>query len=322
MNALKLTTLTVLVLGVAASAVLADPLPGQKPKFSQVPMIATPIEGQVYYGHDELSTAWWHMDGGTADPLYQGVFMADDFADRVDGPVVHVTWWGSYLNQIADQPVNQFLICFETDMPANDPAGQHPFSYPDQQIINQVVTRGPLAPGSGTFTERLIAGSNPAEPVYMYNAELACPFPQLADEVFWIKIVALVDVPAGAQEMTEWGWHNRDYTVKNDLASGNVLPGEQPVGTLPDGTAIYHFQDDAVTGQVDNIAILEYPCQVHVDQDPDLFQETYYQFPDDGPDMIGDYSKDLAFELFTPEPATLALVGLGLAGLAARRQRG
>src|SRR3954447_17716558 len=102
-----------------ATAAQADPLPlRDKLKFDQEPMINTAITGQIYFGHDELSTAYGV--GNTANPpvSYQGRFMADDFADNFSTPVVHVIWWGSYIDDnnaaIPPQPhVKKFLIAFE-----------------------------------------------------------------------------------------------------------------------------------------------------------------------------------------------------------------
>ena len=104
---------------------MADPLPGRDVlKFSQQPMDGTPIFDpngtvQFYWGHDELSTAYSEFTPNGPSP-YRGQFMADDFADKFKSPVVHVKWWGSYLNQLTAQlPVDKFLISFESDIPAN-----------------------------------------------------------------------------------------------------------------------------------------------------------------------------------------------------------
>ena len=46
--------------------------------------------------------------------------MADDFADKFTTPVVHITWWGSYINDLVPSPqphVQKFLIAWETDVP-------------------------------------------------------------------------------------------------------------------------------------------------------------------------------------------------------------
>ena len=89
------------------------------------------------------------------------------------------------------------------------------------------------------------------ENLYEYNAELTCPFDQEPNTVYWLKIVALDDTD-GATPPIRWGWHNRDYTVMNPLASVQpaVIPGEKQVGELPDDQPIWHFQDDAVSGAI------------------------------------------------------------------------
>jgi hypothetical protein len=233
---------TVLTLALVAMSLLivstsvADPLDGRDIlKFSQKPMDGTKIitpngTTQLYWGHDELSTAYSATTAAGHTP-YLGTFMADDFADKLNSPVVHVKWWGSYLNnfQTANIPVNKFLISFESDAPVTD---TNPFSHPDQPLLNQIVRRGPLAPGSGTFTETPISLGGPPlnEALYEYNAELHLDkaFFEKADTINWLKIVALVDLPAGVpvpppdQPPTfapRWGWHNRDYTIKDTLAS-------------------------------------------------------------------------------------------------------
>src|SRR4051812_10181369 len=92
-----LASLTLITAVIGAASVHADPLPlRDKVKFNQQPMNQTPIQGALYWGHDELSTAYAPI--GPAPNLYRGQFMADDFADTLNTPVVHVKFWGSYLN--------------------------------------------------------------------------------------------------------------------------------------------------------------------------------------------------------------------------------
>ncbi|HEX5444328.1 MAG TPA: PEP-CTERM sorting domain-containing protein [Pirellulales bacterium] len=319
MKTLHITTvIAALVLFAAAcDRVFADPLSGETLKFQQLPLnkgLAPSVGGQQYPGHDEWSTAY----ASPAPNLgtYQGDFMADDFADNFSTPVVHVRWWGSYDQNQSFQGVQKFLIAFESDLP-NDPL-LNGASRPDQPLLTQVVTSGPLSPGSGTFTESLINGNVP-EHLYQYNAELALPFNELADTVYWLKIVALVD-PA-TEGAIKWGWHDRDWGIKDTLASPNVTPGET-AGTLidPNGVPqpVWHFQDDAVSGQV--IVTDNGVSPPNIVQQSGYRPENYISIPGavpiDGPPGIENFSKDLAFELFTrvPEPSTVALASIGAVG--------
>jgi hypothetical protein len=322
-----------------ATQAQADPITGRDLlKFEQKPMVNTALGGAIYFGHDELSTAYGV--GNTANPPlnYQGRFMADDFADKLTSPVVHVTWWGSYINDnIAAVPqphVQKFLIAFETDIPAQ-PGG---FSRPGSVITYDVVTLGPLAPSSGTFTETLVRPGDPVlgEALYKYNAELNLghEFFQQKDTVYWLKIVALVDVPQPLvvpvpPGTTQWGWHNRDYTLQNLTASTNVTTA--PFGEFIDGTIagqnIYHFQDDSVQGDIrftpgapvpnDIIQLSPLPQNY-------VFVNSAGLGPIDGPQGIEQHSKDLAFALYTtvPEPTScLLLVGGSLALVVNRSRR-
>jgi len=351
MNASK-RNLTCLLAAMAISALLAatamaDPLPGRdRLKFSQQPMDQTQILGQVYFGHDELSTAYAPILPAPSAPLYRGRFMADDFADTLTTPVVHVKWWGSYMNNTeVFGPINKFLIAFESDVPNPNPLG---FSYPDPAgpIHSQIVTltANPLTTQSGLFTEKKISFGGPPlmEDLYEYNAELAIPFPQQANTVHWLKIVALVDhaptiQPGPGAPLPQWGWHNRDYTQQNPslYVAGPPLvsPGENQQGNAAFGP-IWHFQDDAVSGDV-NVNTFIDPNGVQqiqsVVQFLPTFQPENYIDNLDGPGNnlipgfqgISQFSKDLAFELYTqiPEPASLALMAAGFAGAVACQRR-
>jgi PEP-CTERM motif len=319
----------------------ADPLPGQILKFDQEPMIATPVAGHIYFGHDELSTAYGVGNAASPPVNYRGTFMADDFADKFTTPVVHLTWWGSYIDNSntanpPQPPVQKFLIAFESDVAAGAPGNTLPYSHPGSVIQYEVVTPGTLSPG--TFTETLERGADPviSEKLYRYNAQLQVPFAQAPDTVYWLKIAALVDVPQPVlvpvqPGTTQWGWHNRDYTINDPQASVAplVAPGEFIDGLVPGtNTPIWHFQDDAVTGILDftpnppigspNIN------QFNMTPANYVFVNSVGTGPIDGPAGIELHSKDLAFRLYTtnvPEPASCMLMAIGLVGVFATRRR-
>ena len=172
-------------------------------------------------------------------------------------------------------------------------------------------------------------------PIYEYNAELNLgkEFHQSPNTVYWLTIAALVDTtsasPASDPNVIRWGWHNRDYTIQDSLASvpAAVAPGEYVDGILgrPINTTIWHFQDDAVTGSLGvHLGMLGAgPLKPDVQQTN--FVRERYQSLVDGPFNIGQFSKDLAFELYTvPEPTSVALLLFGTVGLLAiaRRPRG
>jgi hypothetical protein len=318
-----------------AAASQADPLTGEVPKFDQRPMVNTAIAGQIYFGHDEFSTAYGVGTAASPPLNYQGRFMADDFADKFNTPVVHLSWWGSYLNDTATAPqahVQKFLVAFESDIPSG-PAG---FSQPGQVLDYDIVTLGALAPGSGTFTESQVRAPDPVlgEALYKYNAELHLghEFQEKADTVYWLKITALVDVPQPLPSpippgVTQWGWHNRDYTVLDPLASTApaVVPGEHLDGTIINQN-IYHFQDDAVQGDLRFTPGAPAPndiIQLGMTPANYLFVNSAGVGPIDGPPGIEQHSKDLAFTLYTrvPEPASCLLMTIGLAAIGTLRRR-
>ncbi len=320
-------TAIAVVTSILATQSQADPLPGRDLlKFDQQPMINTPIlntTGQVgfYQGHDEISTVYGPGANPT-QPIYQGSFMADDFSDTISKPVVHVTWWGSYHGAASapQPPVQQFLIAFDSDNAATP--GQ--FSYPKAPIQYEIVNSGALAPASGTFTETQVGGPDlNGDLIYKYNAELANPFPEQANQVYWLKIAAVVNVPAGTPVppppgITQWGWHNRDYTINDPLAAP-VSPGEVNEGTA--ANPIWHFQDDAVQGRLTYDPTPGTTINQQIIQTNPLPQ--LYQDFADGPQGIGNHSKDLAFQLYTtqvPEPAACMLMAIGLGVVATRRR--
>jgi hypothetical protein len=316
-----------------------DPLSGQVMKFDQEPMIQTAVGGAIFFGHDELSTAYGVGNAAMPPLNYDGRFMADDFSDNFNDPVVHLTWWGSYLNDnipgVPPQPhVQKFLVAFESDVPANTANGTP--SHPGQVLQYDVVTAGALAPGSGTFTETPERGPDPVlgEALYKYNAELHLghEFNEQAGKVYWLKIAALVDVPQPLPQpvppgVTQWGWHNRDYTIQDSLASAVPSPGEYIEGNVA-GQNVYHFQDDAVQGDLrftpsappgqDVIQLNMLPTNY-------LFVNSAGAGPIDGPVGIDVLSKDLAFRLYTtptvPEPTAGLLTAIGLVGVFATRRR-
>jgi len=243
--------------------------------------------------------------------------MADDFSDTANTAVYHIRWWGSYDQNQAFNGVQKFLIAFESDVPFDPTINA---SRPGQILQSEIVTPGSLTPGSGTFTETLING-NVNEHLYQYNAELKVPFPEQANQVYWLKIVALVD-PA-TDGAIKWGWHDRDWSLQNTLASPIPNPGESVIGTVVDSTGqpqnVWHFQDDAVSGRINMTPVV--PGGYSIQQAG--YQPQNYLFipgavPIDGPFGIQNFSKDLAFELYTrvPEPSTYALAGMGAVGMA------
>ena len=87
--------------------------------------------------------------------------MADDFADKFSTPVVHVKWWGSYLNNFVNPNFAGGQIpdlVREDDRRSTKPIRSAIRGTP---LLNQIVRRGPIAPGSGTFTEMPISGGGP-----------------------------------------------------------------------------------------------------------------------------------------------------------------
>jgi hypothetical protein len=308
----SVSTVLLTSLGLYGSA-FADPLPGEVLKFQQLPinnmvLPSTVVPPPVFQGRNEVSTAYQGVNS-QGQTVWNGGFVADDFADNFNSPVVHLTWWGGYLNNPNNTPLTQFLVSFESDVPAQ--AGV--ISHPGTPLLNQIVTAGPLAPGNGAFTETLI---NPSTGLYKYNAELHLgqEFQEQKDTVYWLKVVALT-----ADPNLSWGWHNRDYTVQDVLASPVPVPGETLIG--PASQPMWHFQDDGVRGAVN---ITDLGNSLSVNQPFASMGPLVYQEPADGIGGIGGYSEDLAFALYTspvPEPAMFTSIAIVGGALLMRRRR-
>ncbi len=288
-------------------------------KFQQLPLDNLLIDQTTYWGHDELSSVYTMYDDQippqSVDGIYDGCYMADDFADLADTPVIRVKWWGSYLEDelIDEEHVTRFLITFEDDVPADAAQGipSHPGNVLQSEIVHLGGAIAPLNPGEFSEVTFSSGGAPCYEALYKYEAILKNPFPQEPDKVYWIKIVAMYDIDLNTWQqiqalaianpgldlcdvlnlpidqgfdmpITRWGWHNRDYTIMDTYASSPpaVNPGEHIAGTFTDSSgtdvAVWHFQDDAVYGYLQvDNRGIADPL---VFQDPFRWWEQYYMF--------------------------------------------
>lgn len=314
MVSLRLT----LALGAFAALVLAGPLAvagpltGEMLHFEQLPLnggLAPSSGGAPYPGHSELSTATQGLFG----IMYGGPSVADDFSISTSSPVVHVEWWGSYLNPGTNpNGVQAFLISIE--VPGTEDSPGYPSGVP---VTAQIVTKGALSAGSGTFTETAIAtAGGAAADLLQYNAELAIPVPLLQDQLYWLRIVALVN-PNGDGDM-QWGWQGRDYELTDTYAATGPTPGEHELAS-----DVWHFQDSAMTSDVTIFPVPDSELAGLIGGTSNTALN--YVNGVDGAAGINQYGMDMAFRLYAmPEPSTVALFAMGgvaLAWAAYRRSR-
>jgi len=239
--------------------------------------------------------------------------VADDFQSN-GLPILTVRWWGSYFDPIYEpRPTpdgNQFdpaieegyIISFFSDVPANPDLG-NPFSHPGELLGTYV------APKEKVKIEPIPFQDWGQHNVWQYEVNLqdthlfhpsplATPisFDEVKDEIYWISIVAengaAIDPdtweirhldPAIDPLMLEhfWGWLTRPHFF-NDVPTETKLL--MPV--------------DPTTDEM----LWQYGPWRPI-------QPKHQTFP------------DMTFELLTiPEPATLALVGLGALVLIRRRR--
>jgi len=238
-------------------------------------------------GLDVLAT--WRT-GETGSPVYQKV-VADDFKCTQTGKITNIVIWCSWLNDELN-PLTAFKMSIRADVPAGvDAPYSHPGNRPEDILWEiacgagvPVKTLYGLAPGQfyDPNTKSML-GTDTKVWKYTFNFSEAMAFTQRGTL---------------ADPVTYW------LTVQ----AGQM--GTQ--GAFGWRTSLDHNFDDAVYADTDVWGgALTGPAP-----SPVFWGDLHYPA---GHPMAPD-SMDMAFAV-SPEPATMALLGLGAAGLVARRFR-
>ena len=298
MNVARVCTLLIVVTAVAAGA-LADWIPedGHKMHFPQLP---DPEGWDVGF--------WWEE---ATQGMRMSNMLADDWQCSETGEVTDLHFWVSMQGDLEPQEpgmplpftIHTIEFSFYKDLPA-DPDQGRLYSMPGERIRTYLASNadafsvrwvgdGPQGwynPGSGEHVPPL---DDPPDHINIYQVnipDLPEPFTQNEGEIYWVQLDVWASDLQG--EMARLGWKTADLRAYPDPFTGQS------------------FMDDAVYME------WEY---IEGTTGPGYYEMGEYQELILPPDASG-ISRDLAF-VITPEPATLALMGLGLAGIAAVRRR-
>jgi len=285
---MKLTkTITILTVVAAVGSMAwagqtTDPL-----KYSQPPEVVgtLPGGGVMINGWDEMSI--W--DNG------MGPIVADDFPCETRDPVTDLHWWGSYPylppGITPNNHPNGFMIRFWSDVKAGeDPNPDIQYSHPGQELHviecrNYTVERvGVDIDPAAWYEEGQVI---PMDDAYQYNQKLEPHeyFDQQgtsADpKVYWLSIQAIYDDPNPIPEDL-WGWKTRPHIWNDDGVIGFPDPG------FPGGVFWQEVLGPGLPAAGGGLEIVSW---------------------------------DMAFEVTTPEPATISLLCIGGLALLRRRRR-
>ena len=194
-------------------------------KWSQPPIEIDPrSKTPLYCGWDQSSFATTQL---TTAQLVHWAITADDFRCLGSMPITSVHWWGSYKNneegwQEPGPPAikpNSWRIGFWSNVPAN-PNTEPKYSHPGKLLWQIAV------PADKVHEERVGIDrfpNKPSDTCFQYYVELEPKkyfwqekfIPNTRDNVFWISIVAVYDVPAGTIPFV-WGWKTRPWHWMDD----------------------------------------------------------------------------------------------------------